>query len=93
MTKKHKRIELASQTRLKKVEELAPRFFREVLGMNYSDCLITDESDLGDFLEQGHSLEEFFERLEHHYFIDGRDAGTTRIVALLEFLNKRGVTG
>jgi len=61
--------------------------------MDYSECLFTDESNLGDFLEQGQSLEEIFERLECHYFIDGQEASTTRIVALLEFLSNRGVTG
>lgn len=43
-----KRIELASQSRMKAVEHLASRFFTEVIGIAYEDCLVTDESDLSD---------------------------------------------
>jgi hypothetical protein len=48
-----KRIEFAPRTRLQRVESLAPRFFHEVIGLDYEHCLVTDESDLRDFLEVG----------------------------------------
>jgi hypothetical protein len=74
------------------VEHLAPRFFKEVLDYDYNDCLITDESDLLDFIGSGPPLEQALDRLEAHYLWDGRSLGTTRIVALLEVLHERGVT-
>lgn len=91
------KIVLASQDRLSAVEELAPRFFAEVLEMDYWECLITDESDLRDFTEfgtdAGPSVERMLDRLEAHYLVDARVIDSTRIVQLLEFLQSRGVTG
>lgn len=93
---KPKKIVLASQNRLSAVEELAPRFFAEVLEMDYWECLITDESDLRDFTEFGTdaspAVERMLDRLEAHYLVDARVIGSTRIVQLLEFLQSRGVT-
>jgi hypothetical protein len=90
--KRHKRIEFASQERLSAVEHLAPRFFEEVLDYDYGNCLITDESDMLDFVRPGPPLESALDRIEEHYFFDARSLGTTRIVALLEALHERGVT-
>lgn len=97
MSDDRNRIVLASQARLEAVEHLATRFFREVVGYDYAECLITDESDLLDFTgasgeKSKAELEEMSDRLEAHYLIDGRELGSTRIVALLEFLQSRGVT-
>lgn len=93
-----KRFELAPQDRLTKVEHLAPRFFREVLGWEYEECLVTDESDLGDFAtasapreERRAELDTFLTRMQEHYLVDGRTVGSTRIVHLLEFLEARGI--
>jgi hypothetical protein len=92
-----KRIEFAPQDRLSAVEDLAPRFFREVIEYDYEDCLVSDESDLSDFADafgdHQAEVEAMLDRLEAHYLIDGRAAGSTRIVNLLEFLRDRGVTG
>ena len=89
-------IELASRDRLKHVEHLAPRFFREILGVDYEECLVTDESDLRDFMaSEGSSRDRIsvtLDRVESHYFIDCRNVGSTRIVAVLEFLASSGVT-
>lgn len=94
--KRPKKIVFASQERLSAVEELAPRFFAEVLEMDYWECLITDESDLRDFTgfgtDAGPSVERMLDRLEAHYLVDARVIGSTRIVQLLEFLQSRGVT-
>lgn len=89
--KQWNRIELASQARLKAVEYLAPRFFTEVIGIAYEDCLVTDESDLSDFVRADHSMEAFLETFFTHYFVDPGEAGSTRIVDLLELLERHGV--
>ncbi len=95
--KKPKKIVFASRDRLSAVEELAPRFFAEVLEIDYGECLITDESDLRDFTEFGSeaspAVDRMLDRLEAHYLVDARIIGSTRIVQLLEFLQSRGVTG
>jgi hypothetical protein len=91
-----KKIELASQSRLEQVEDLAPRFFTEVLDYDYGECLVTDESDLRDFASVVDPIEpqvqEMLARFEAHYFV-AAPTGSTRIVDLLEFLRQRGVTG
>ncbi len=91
-----KKVTFASRDRLAAVEDLAPRFFREVVDYDFADCLITDESDLYDFADSlgDHDADvaAMLDRLEAHYFIDGRVVRTTRIVDLLEFLRDRGVT-
>ena len=91
-----KRIVLASQSRLEAVEYLAGRFFREVvLDPLYEDCLLTDESDLCDFVgfsdDWRDEIEAILDRFEAHYFVDARLLGTTNIVQLLELLRDRGV--
>ena len=92
-----KRIELAPQNRLSGVEHLAPRFFQEVLGRDYAECLITDESRLSDFANAfagraaaAAEVQGFFAAMERHYLLDGRPVGTG-IVDLLEFLSVNGV--
>jgi hypothetical protein len=97
MDSKDKRIRFAPHDRLSAVEELAPRFFREVIDYDYEDCMISDQSDLLDFTDASDDYEAavqaMFDRLEAHYLIDGRAAESTGIVDLLEFLRDRGVTG
>lgn len=91
-----KQFELASQSRLDAVAGLAPRFFREVVGWDYAEVLVTDESDLADFAdttgERRIEVAEMLDRMATHYRIDGRIVGSTRIVDLLEFLASHGVT-
>ena len=92
-----KQFTLASQSRLSAVEHLAPRFFRVVLDVDYEDCLLTDESDLRDFAsifdDRTAAVAECLDRLEAQYLVDGRAAGSTRIVVLLEYLRASGVIG
>jgi hypothetical protein len=89
-------VELAPQNRLDAVAHLAPRFFREVVGLDYADVLVTDDSDLRDFADttgdRSAEVRVMLDRLERHYRVDGRVAGSTRIVALLEFLDASGIT-
>ena len=96
MTKTPRHFELAAQNRLDAVADLAPRFFREVVGWEFTEVLLTDDSDLGDFADTtgNRDLEvaEMLDRVETHYGINGRLAGSTRIVDLLEFLASNRVT-
>lgn len=75
-------IEFASTDRLAEVEYLAPRFFDEIIGMPYGDCLITDESSLWDFHTQADN-EQFFARIQEIYGVSVRDIDSGRIVDIL----------
>ena len=92
-----RQFELAAQDRLAAVAHLAPRFFRVVVGWDYAEVLVTDESDLRDFADttgnRDGEVADMLERIATHYRVDGRLAGSTRIVELLEFLASHGVTG
>ena len=78
----HMDIEFASTDRLAEVEYLAPRFFDEVIGMDYGDCLITDESSLWDFHAEADN-EQFFARIQEIYGVNVRDIESGRIVDIL----------
>ena len=92
-----RQFELAAQDRVAAVAHLAPRFFRVVVGWDYAEALVTDESDLRDFADTTGNREsevaDMLDRIVTHYRVDGRVVGSTRIVQLLEFLASHGVTG
>ena len=48
-----KRVATAAQERIDDFECTAVEFFRAVLGMNYSECIVTDESRISDFASCG----------------------------------------
>lgn len=81
----HLDIEFASTERLAVVEPFAPRFFAEIIGMGYNDCLVTDESSLWDFHVQADN-EQFFVRIRDVYGVNVRDIESASIVAILERL-------
>ena len=48
-----KQVVIAPQERIDDFERTAVEFFRAVLGMDYSECIVTDESRLSDFASCG----------------------------------------
>ena len=58
--------------------------------------LVTDESELRDFADttgdRSVEVAAMLDRIETHYRIAGRLAGSMRIAALLEFLASNGIT-
>ena len=48
-----KTVTIATQDRIDLYEVTATDFFRSVLDMEYSECLVTDESSLSDFSSCG----------------------------------------
>ena len=88
---------LAARDPLGAVAHLAPRFFGEVVCWDYAEVLVTDESDLRDFADtignRDSEVAEMLDRIETHYRVDGRLAGSTRIVELLTFLASNGLAG
>jgi hypothetical protein len=47
------KVVIASQERIDDFEQTAHEFFRAVLDMDYSECIVTDESRLSDFSSCG----------------------------------------
>ncbi len=54
-----RKFELADQSQILAFEETASVFFRDILGMAYSEVLVTDESALSDFAGCGDSCSDF----------------------------------
>ena len=48
-----KKVVIAPQERIDDFERTAVEFFRAVLGMDYGECIVTDESRLSDFASCG----------------------------------------
>ena len=48
-----KKVVIAAQERIDDFERTAIEFFRAVLGMDYGECIVTDESRLSDFASCG----------------------------------------
>jgi hypothetical protein len=48
-----KKVVIAAQERIDDFERTAVEFFRAVLGMDYGECIVTDESRLSDFASCG----------------------------------------
>jgi hypothetical protein len=48
-----KKVVIAPQERIDDFEPTAVEFFRVVLGMDYGECIVTDESRLSDFASCG----------------------------------------
>jgi hypothetical protein len=47
------KVVIAAQERIDDFEHTAVQFFRAVLGMDYGECIVTDESRLSDFASCG----------------------------------------
>jgi hypothetical protein len=48
-----KKVRLAPQVRIDQLASMAQDFFRDVLDLDYDECLVTDESRLSDFSSCG----------------------------------------
>ena len=53
-----KKMVLASQDAIDSYESIAREFLQEILEVELSECLITDESNLSDFTRCGHPKSE-----------------------------------
>lgn len=91
-----KPIFFASDDRLRAVEHLAPRFFAEIIGIDYDDCFISDYSAIGDFFDASDAgeaeVEARLDLIAELYSVDVRHLGTHCIVDILEFLASKGIT-
>lgn len=58
------KFEFADQFQIVAFEEIAMTFFQDILGMNYFEMLVTDESALSDFVGCGEDCSDFPHELE-----------------------------
>jgi len=77
-----KDIEIAPQIDVDSYHDVAERFFPEIIGMNYCDVLITDESSLTDFFiafnedeqdQRDKDIDNAIEKIEKIYGINVTD--------------------
>lgn len=76
------KIVVVPTDRIDALEVMAPKFCREILGMEYEDCFISDESELCDFPGDEAA---YYERIARVYGVDVRDTDGN-IAAILERL-------
>jgi hypothetical protein len=72
---------LASQKRIRALEEPAPKFFREILEFDYEDCLVTDESQWFDFAIDAATV---VARVQRVYGVNVQDVESGSIIDTLE---------
>lgn len=58
-------FEFADQFQIEAFEGIAIVFFQDILGMNYFEMLVTDESALSDFAGCGEECSDFPQELEN----------------------------
>jgi len=63
---------LASTEGIKKYPDLALDFFDKILGVNYNEVFISDESSIWDFVLEG-DLAPYYEKIKDIYDIDASD--------------------
>lgn len=56
------KIRIAEQHQIFEFDAIASELFAAILGLDYSECLVTDESSLSDFFLSGMPLDEFTEQ-------------------------------
>ena len=66
-----------------KFESIAPDFFERILDMDRNDCLITDESTLGDFHTES-SNEPFYSKIVEVYGIDVSDVEKSNLARIFQ---------
>ena len=76
-------IEFAASDEVERHTVLAADFFEKVLGMDYRDCFITDESSLWDFHTE-ESNEHLHQKIQEAYSVDVSDIEDARLVKIFE---------
>jgi hypothetical protein len=54
-----RKFELADKSQIEAFEEIAAKLFDDILGMDYSEILATDDSALSDFAGCGEACDDF----------------------------------
>jgi hypothetical protein len=81
-------IEFASAEQVSRYDDIAEDFFRRVLGMDYRDCWISDESSLWDFHGE-ESNEHLHEKVWEAYRVDVSSIENGNLVKIFERIENR----
>ena len=81
-------IEIASSDRVHELEHVARDFMPRVLGHDFDQCIVSDESSLWDFHEED-SNAAFHNKIALLYGIDVSDIENGNLVAIFERIDAR----
>lgn len=81
--------EFTSAEGLEAHEELAQRFFPEVLGLNFDDCFVSDESSLSDFYDDTRTKEQVHAKLKDCFGLDASTIQDDRLVAVFDAISSK----
>ncbi|MEW6609694.1 MAG: hypothetical protein AB1414_19990 [bacterium] len=81
-------IEFAPTVEIAQYEPLAGEFFKQILAMNYDECLITDESSLWDFHSE-ETNEEYHRKIAEVYGVDVSDIKNGNLVQIFKRIRTR----
>ena len=91
-TIKKPKIEFASTVQIEQYEEIAADFFEKILGMNYHDCLVTDESSLWDFPGE-ETNGEYHQKIAGVYGVDISDIESGNLVQIFKRIHEHKQPG
>ncbi|MCF6133459.1 hypothetical protein [Flavobacterium wongokense] len=80
-------IKFADTEEIDNLENIAVDFFDKILGYNYYECFISDESSLIDF---GQDNEETLQKINEIYSLNLKEIGDGNIVRILTLINEKG---
>jgi hypothetical protein len=80
-------LTFADTQEMDKLERVAPEFFERILGLNYYECFISDESSLDDF---GQNNNETLEKINDIYHVGLTDLGDGNIARILKLIKNKG---
>jgi hypothetical protein len=81
-------IEFAPTTQIEQYEEMAVHFMEKILGINYYNCFISDESSLWDFPTKS-SKEEYHQKIALIYGVDVSDIDSGNLVEIFKRIRKQ----
>ena len=80
-------IEFAPCIRIKEHEEIVRELIQNVLGINYDQCFVSDESTLGDFQNEEVKLETI-EEIKKAFNVDISKLNSSNIADIAEYIYK-----
>ena len=87
---KGKKVTFASTERMEEFAQIASEFMEELFELLPGDYVISDESDLLDFMEMGSSdTSETWKRIKEVYGVEQIDVGCDRFVNIFTEISRR----
>lgn len=81
---------LAPASQVYREPELTDDFLEHILGINPASCILTDNSDLSDFLMSFEEYEECWTAIEKRYKVKLPESGRSSLAKIFAFLHAHG---